>query len=314
MSARKAPRSNVGISLFVVLLCLSCALILSVMASVLRAPIQRSEALDYIKQILITAKILNYSGYFEIQEDGALTPAVWDASEGMLVASTAQEKATPDQLQEVYKARIRPYLVNAQGEITTFEKAGIDPSSYIQENRVTGYADLPEKLIYEVLPNYSTVKNPTGKGESAAAYILPVSGFGLWGPIYGYISLEPDGNTVLATTWVAPYETPGLGAEIQYPAWQSDFYGKVIFHESPDGTTDFKTAPIGITVVKGKVSDVYGDSYLAKSAVDGVSGATLTGDGVTAGYSDSLTPYRPFLIEANQASKGGKDLFEEVES
>jgi Na+-transporting NADH:ubiquinone oxidoreductase subunit C len=314
MSVRKPPESNLGISLFVTALCLACALVLSVMASVLQGPIERSDALNYIKQLLITAKVLNANGYFEIQQGGALVPAVWDADQGTLVQSTNQVKATPEQLNEVYNARIRAYLVDAQGQIKTFEQAGIDQASYITDNKVTGYADLDEKLFYAVLPNYSTVDNPTGKGETPAAYIFPVAGFGLWGPIYGYISLEPDGNTVLATTWVAPYETPGLGAEIQYPAWQKDFYGKVVFHESPDGSTNFDTAPIGITVVKGKVSDVYGDSYQAKSAVDGVSGATLTGDGVTSAYSDSLSPYRSFLLEVQKASSSGKNLFEGVSS
>lgn len=314
MPARKPPQSNFGISLFVIILCLACALVLSVMASVLRGPIERSDALNSIKQLLITAKVLNANGYFEIQQDGKLVPAVWDATEGMLVQSQDQVKATPEQLNAVYNARIRPYLVNSQGKIETFEQAGIDQASYIADNRVTGYSKLEEKLFYVVLYNYSTVKNPTGAGEKPAAYIFPIAGFGLWGPIYGYISLEPDGNTVLATTWVAPYETPGLGAEIQYPAWQKDFYGKVIFHEGPDGSTNFNTAPIGITVVKGKVSDVYGDSYQAKSAVDGVSGATLTGDGVTSAYGDSLAPYRPFLLEVNQANSSGKNLFEGVSS
>ena len=61
--------------------------------------------------------------------------------------------------------------------------------------------------------------------------------------------------------------------------------------ESPDGKTDFKTAPLGITVVKGKVSEVLGNSPKAKSAVDGMAGATLTGNGVTDAYRDVLSAY-----------------------
>ena len=58
---------------------------------------------------------------------------------------------------------------------------------------------------------------------------------------------------------------------------------------------------MGIIVVKGKVVDVYRNTPKAKSAVDGISGATLTSDGVTAAYKDSLTPYREFLIKVHKS-------------
>ncbi len=58
--------------------------------------------------------------------------------------------------------------------------------------------------------------------------------------------------------------------------------------QSPDGKTDYKAAPIGIIVVKGKVSEVLGDTPKSKSAVDGMAGATLTGNGVTDAYRDVL--------------------------
>jgi len=318
MSKRQPPHSNAGISIFVVALCFACAIILAVMATVLRAPIQKAEQLDYAKQLLITAKILDPKGYFLMlpdQKGDATTypdvpdfvPAVWDQAKGMLVQSSDEDKASPDEIYEVYEARLKPYVTDSAGKVQTFKQAGIDdPRGYIESNRVTGYATLPEKLFYEILPNYSTVDNPTGKDLQPAGFIIPVAGFGLWGPIYGYIALEPDADTVIGTTWVAPQETPGLGAEIQFPAWQSDFYGKKIFHESADGKTDFKSAPLGITVVKGKVSEVYGSNAArAASAVDGVSGATLTGDGVTAAYSASLEPYRAFLIEAHDKDTKG---------
>ncbi len=56
-------------------------------------------------------------------------------------------------------------------------------------------------------------------------------------------------------------------------------------------------------MVRGKVSEVYGDSPKAKSAVDGMSGATLTGNGVTAAYKDVLEAYRAFLISAHNAAE-----------
>ena len=61
-----------------------------------------------------------------------------------------------------------------------------------------------------------------------------------------------------------------------------------------------KTAPVGITVVRGKVVEVVGDNPKAFSAVDGMPGATLTGNGVTKAYKDTLAPYRPFFIKLSE--------------
>jgi len=110
---------------------------------------------------------------------------------------------------------------------------------------------------------------------------------------------------VIGTTWYQMAETPGLGANIIEPRWQKQFFGKLVFHESPSGTTNFKTAPMGILVVKGKVQDVLGSSPKSKSAVDGISGATLTGDGVTAAYKDSMAPYRGLLMKLHEEKSDG---------
>ena len=79
----------------------------------------------------------------------------------------------------------------------------------------------------------------------------------------------------------------------------------MIFQESSGGKlnggkTNFATAPLGITVVKGRVKDRFGDSAPSKSAVDGISGATFTGDGVTNAYKESLAPYRPLFIKIHE--------------
>ena len=100
-------------------------------------------------------------------------------------------------------------------------------------------------------------------------------------------------------------ETPGLGANIQDASWQAQFVGKKIFLPAADGETDFAKAPLGIVVVKGKVSDVYGDTARAETAVDGLSGATLTGNGVTNAFIDSLGPYRALLIELHKEESDG---------
>ncbi|MBS0622737.1 MAG: NADH:ubiquinone reductase (Na(+)-transporting) subunit C [Verrucomicrobia bacterium] len=295
MSEPKPPSSNTSTVLFVVILCFACALILSFLATSL-APIQaRSKELDIAKQQLTAAQIFNPEGYFQLQtESGTYEPGQWDPEKGMLVPDPNKKPASPADIYAVAKKRLIPYLTDAQGNVTTFEKAGINKDDYLAENAQKGYYALPEKLFFLILPNDPAAKKPIGA-------IIPLNGFGLWGPIYGYLAVANDGYTVIGTTWQGPAETPGLGAIIQEPSWQQQFSGKDIFLPAADGKPNLETAPLGIIVVKGKVSDVYGDTPRAHTAVDGITGATLTGNGVTAAFAESLAPYRPLLIKLHKS-------------
>ncbi len=98
--------------------------------------------------------------------------------------------------------------------------------------------------------------------------ILPVRGFGLWGTMYGYISVENDFNTVSGLEFYDHKETPGLGAEIENPKWKSLWKGKKIY----------KNNKVQLSVIKGKVAS---DDNMSLYKVDGLSGATLTSRGVT---------------------------------
>ena len=304
MSERKPPTSPRYTVTFVVMLCLGAALILAVTSTALRAREERSRALDRVKQILAATRIYNPDGYFQIREGEKWVPAIYDPSEKKLVPSEEKVKASADAIYAVSQERLLPRLTNEAGDITTFEAADIDFDDYIAEHAKTGFADLPEKLFYIVLPNGARADSPP------VGYVIPLAGFGLWGPLYGYVALEPNVDTVIGNTWQAPLETPGLGANIQDASWQEQFEGKQIFVPSATGVTNLATAPLGIVVVKGRVSDVFGESPKAASAVDGLTGATLTGDGVTATYAASLAPYRNLLIALNkkyQEESGGSE-------
>ncbi|MFN0065982.1 MAG: NADH:ubiquinone reductase (Na(+)-transporting) subunit C [Chlamydiales bacterium] len=292
--------------LFISILCLLCGLFLAVISYGLRIPQGEAKEFDRSKQMLIAAKVLNHEGYFEIlDKEGKTVKASFHPQTKTLQENPDTLKATDDQIKEVASLRIRPLLTDAQGNVLTLKEKGLDLSTYLAENKRRGYANLPLKLFYVILPNTEEAEKMTEEEVAkdftkVSAFVIPVSGFGLWAPIYGYIALESNGDRVIGTTWYEMGETPGLGANITTAWWQNQFFGKLIFHESADGKTDFSTADIGIVVVKGKVKDVYGNTYRAKSAVDGISGATLTGDGVTAAYQDSLTPYRPFLMKIHE--------------
>ena len=98
--------------------------------------------------------------------------------------------------------------------------------------------------------------------------ILPIKGKGLWSTLYGFLSLEADTRTVRGLEYYQHGETPGLGGEVDNSRWKNQWPGKVLFN------TNFE--PI-IDVVKGSVAP---DSPHADSQVDGLSGATITSNGV----------------------------------
>ena len=113
-------------------------------------------------------------------------------------------------------------------------------------------------------------------------YVIPVYGMGLWGPIWGYIALDDDKNTVFGAYFNHDSETAGLGAEIKdSKAWQDQFIGKKIF--SADGQK--------IAIAVKKKSDVKNPA----SECDAVTGATLTSDGVSLMLQDCFAKYVNFL-------------------
>lgn len=293
---------NVYTITFMVILSLVCAIILSVLASALKEPQEIAKEIDRSQQMLIAARIMSPYGYFQIQNEQGQFVAAQVAKGGILEPSSTQFFPNREQILEVYRARIQSFLVNDQGETTTFEKAGINEEKYTQDYRKTGYYRQPWKLIYQVFANPKSGESLDAADRPVTGYVVPVNGMGLWDAIYGYLAIKPDGDTVIGISWYDQKETPGLGANISEPEWQSQFPGKHIFQESASGKTDFKTAPLGITVVKGKVSEVLGNSPKALSAADGMAGATLTGNGVTNAYRDVLAAYRPFLIRLHNES------------
>ncbi|NBC09381.1 MAG: NADH:ubiquinone reductase (Na(+)-transporting) subunit C [Bacteroidetes bacterium] len=118
-------------------------------------------------------------------------------------------------------------------------------------------------------------------------YILSVRGNGLWDEIWGNIALKSDLNTVAGAAFDHKGETPGLGAEIKdNPAFAKQFQGKKIYD---DGEY------VSIKVRKGGAKD---DTY----EVDGISGATVTADGVEEMLYRGIKYYQPYLKDLKQQS------------
>jgi len=125
------------------------------------------------------------------------------------------------------------------------------------------------------------------KKDGKTFYIIPVRGKGLWGPIWGYISLEEDLNTVYGVSFGHKGETPGLGAEIETQHFQQQFPGKKIMDESGKF--------VSVKVIKGGAAP--GDEH----GVDAVSGATVTSSGVSEMLLRTLEKYLPYFAAAQKA-------------
>lgn len=121
------------------------------------------------------------------------------------------------------------------------------------------------------------------KVDGKQYYIIPLRGFGLWDAIWGYISIEDDINTVKGAVFDHKGETAGLGAEITKDWFQANFKGKKIF--TKDGEL------VGVSVIKGYASD----DPNAPHEVDAISGATITGNGVTNMIAERLKHYIPYF-------------------
>ena len=116
--------------------------------------------------------------------------------------------------------------------------------------------------------------------DGATKYVIPVKGRGLWGGLWGYISIDEDKQHVFGTYFDHESETAGLGARIKERWFQEKFNGKPIFTDDPN--------QVALTVVK------VGQSK-KETEIDGVTGATLTSVGVAGMVTDGLQQYIEFL-------------------
>lgn len=118
------------------------------------------------------------------------------------------------------------------------------------------------------------------KEDGSKYYVFPLRGKGLWGPIWGYVSLSEDFNRIYGADFDHKAETPGLGAEIKETWFEEQFKGKLIFRGDEY---------VAVNVVKGGADEE--DDY----AVDAVSGGTITSKGLEDMIRNGLNDYRNFF-------------------
>lgn len=168
---------------------------------------------------------------------------------------------------ELYEQHIiKSYIVNSEGKEIDSKTPAFSVNMATQVKLPDNERELP---VYEC------------QTSDGLKYILPVYGAGLWGPIWGYIAFDDNGNTIYGAYFAHQGETPGLGARIEEPDWQKQFQGKKIFN------SEHQFSPI--LVVKA------GQAPAGREYVNAVSGGTITSQGVQKMLDNSLKPYSAFL-------------------
>lgn len=205
-----------------------------------------------------------------------------------LLLAFASEGLKPMQNQNIEREKMQNILKSVGVEVTR-DEAKDAFNKYITEQIVLndkGEQIEGDAFKVDVLKEYKSGGQKNFpifiyENEGSKKYIIPLVGKGLWGPIWGYIALEEDKNTVAGATFDHKGETPGLGAEINQGWFQEPFVGKKVFDESGEYQS--------IKVVKG------GATEGNKHAVDAISGGTITGNGVTEMLVRTLKIYEPYL-------------------
>ena len=180
-----------------------------------------------------------------------------------------------DEAQEAFSKLIQnAYLINDQGEkLDGTEGISPDDPAFSTELGDSSAEGMP---VYEA------------EIDGATKYVIPMSGAGLWGSIWGYLAVEAEGSTIYGAEFDHAGETPGLGAEIADTPFKGQFKGKSLFRDG-----EFRS----IAVVKP------GRTVANRDYVDGISGGTITSQGVDNMLLESVGEYKSFLENLNAANR-----------
>ncbi|UTW13647.1 Na(+)-translocating NADH-quinone reductase subunit C [Marinobacterium rhizophilum] len=220
-----------------VLLCVVCSVVVSAAAVLLKPQQVSNKELDRKSNILSAAGI-SEPGKSVDELFAQITTKVVDLETGTF--TDAVDPATYDAM-----------------------KAAKDPARSVKLDRQDDIASIKRQARY--MPVYLVED-----GDQIERIILPVHGYGLWSTLYGFLALEGDLNTVVGLGFYSHAETPGLGGEVDNPAWKALWPGKKVYEE---GTME----PV-LQLIKGNVNPSSPD---AVHQIDGLSGATLTSNGVS---------------------------------
>ena len=198
-------------------------------------------------------------------------------------------------VEEAYKKSVTPRLVDLSTgnyddtmDASTYDqaKAAKDPAKSMTIPAAQDIAKI--KTMAKVALVYEIKKD--GKLDQI---VLPFHGKGLWSTMYGFLAISSDTETVRGITYYQHGETPGLGGEVDNPKWKDLWPGKKLFTENGE---------VAIHVIKGHVAE---SAPNAKYEVDGLSGATLTTNGIDAMIRFWIGPKAFGKYLSNIRAKGG---------
>ena len=191
-----------------------------------------------------------------------------------------KENMLNEKKQQIVKALGEDPATSAYADVVA-EAAMLDKNG----NKIEGKNDADIfNALGDLTASFAAGEYPIFKAANGCV-VIPVYGAGLWGPVWGYIALEPDMNTVKGIVMDHAGETPGLGAEITTANVQNSFKGKTIFEGA-----DF----VSVTMRKGGATNNH--------EVDAISGGTKTCDGVNAMIKTGIEGYLPY-INANKSNE-----------
>lgn len=178
-----------------------------------------------------------------------------------------KEGSSPAQIREDYDKYIEAKVVDLNtGEyVTDIDIATFDQRKNSKSKDAITLTSDQDVASIKRRSNKALVYIAKDDNGQLQSYVLPVHGYGLWSTMYAFLAIEPDVNTIKALNYYEQGETPGLGAEIENPNWKASLVGKKLFDAN---------GKQAIKVVKGKADA--GSLH----EVDGLSGATLTQNGV----------------------------------
>lgn len=218
-------------------LCLICSIAVS-SAAVLLKPVQdKNKQMDKQRNIVAIA---------DLAKDGMSVNEAFQQVEAKIV-----DLQTGDYVEQ----GIDPKTFDARA-------AAVDPKQNLVLTKEQDIASIRRRAKYATV---YLVKDEQGQLEKI---ILPISGYGLWSTLHGFLALEGDANTVVGLGFYEHAETPGLGGEVDNPNWKAQWVGKKIFDEQGN---------IAIRVTKNPVAE---SDPRAVYEIDALSGATLTSNGV----------------------------------
>jgi Na+-transporting NADH:ubiquinone oxidoreductase subunit C len=181
------------------------------------------------------------------------------------ILASVNIRTTAEDAEKVYAEKVvTSYVINNKGEKVKGDAFHVDLKE--EHSKPKDQQKLP---VFEC------------KVDGGVKYIVPLRGTGLWGPIWGYISLDSDMNTIYGASFDHQGETPGLGAEIATQAFQSQFKGKKIYDDQGN--------LVSITVAKSN------ETAPEIHKVDAISGGTITSKGLQKMLKVDLGQYNAFF-------------------